>query len=158
MLEGEIGDGINIESLGWKRTPIGDPSGTFYNFKIYMGYTENDELGENFNNNYSSSRIEVFNRSNFTISGNPEEWVTLDLDTHFFYNGTDNLIIEYEWSSATSESFYIYHWSTGSNRAVRGDYGSSTGVLSQDIQHMQLIGSLSLDSETFARIKVELGN
>ncbi|MBN1435236.1 hypothetical protein JW921_10785 [Candidatus Fermentibacterales bacterium] len=152
-LEEEIGQPITIEELGWKRTPGGAGSASFTNFAIYMGYCETDELGETYLENYvPGTRTLVLDRPTYTISGDVDEWITETLDVPFWYDGSDNLIIEYEWGTGTG-SVYIYAWDTGTFRALTGGYGSSTGSLLTVAHYQQLIGQLGLDPSTLAGMK-----
>lgn len=154
MLDSEIGNAITIQDLDWKRAPSGTSTATFNNFKIYMGYSTLDVLGNTFLNNYiSGSRTLVFSRSSYTVNADANQWFTTTLDTPFFYNGSNNLIIEFEWSSGT-ESVYIWHWPTGSIRGISGPYGSPDADESEpNIPHLRLSGTLDMGSATFAEIK-----
>ena len=155
-LEEEISTPLLIEQLGWLRTPGGSGSASFTNFTIHMGYCSTDELGEGFFQNYDpGTRILVFERSDYTISGEVDEWIVEDLDTPFWYDGTGNLIIEYEWETGGG-SGYIYAWDPGTYRALTGGYGSSSGSLLTIAHYQQLIGSLGLEPTSFGAIKASL--
>lgn len=155
MLSSEIGDAMKIETLSWKRHFSGDPQGTFNDYSLYMGLCSNDELGVNFDDNYiSGTRILVMSSSPYTTpSANPNEWFDNILDTPFWYNGEDNLIIEVEWSSG-SGSLYSWHWDSGGQRCVIGPYGASSGSETiHNVPNLKLNGVLSLPSSTFGAIK-----
>lgn len=157
MLASDIGNAIEIESFSWKRHVSGDPQGTYYDLKIYMGLGSSSELGLNFDDNYiGGTRILVLSSSYYTTTSvGPNEWFDVTFDTPFWYNGEDNLIIEIEWSSAAgSDALYTWHWNGGSNRCVFGRYGTSTALLhSSNVPNIRLNGTLSLSSSTFAQIK-----
>lgn len=156
-LEEEIATSMLVEQLGWLRTPGGSGSASFTNFSIYMGYCSTDELGENFLQNYDpGTRTLVFERSDYTISGEVDEWITETLDTALWYDGSGNLLIEYEWETGTG-SLYIYAWDPGTYRALLGAYGSSTGSLMTIAHYQQLIGPVGLESTSFGAIKASLG-
>jgi hypothetical protein len=156
VLDSEIGTAMDINTLAWKRTPIGDPSATLDEIEIYMGLCATDELGTTFEDNYiPGTKTLVFSSSPFTISADPEEWAEVTLDTPFWYNGSDNLIIEVTWPNG-SGSFYVYKWSSGSDRSLESGYGGTTGTLSQDVSHLQLIGDVGLEPSTFAEVKASL--
>jgi len=155
VLASELGDAIEIESLSWNRFPSGDPMATFNDCKIYMGLCSSNELGTTFDDNYiSGTRTLVLSSSSFaTTPVGPNEWFDTVLDTPYWYNGTDNLIIEVEWSSG-SGSLYSWNWNGGSNRSLIGVYGQSTGLeLSTNVPNLRFNGTLSLTNSTFARIK-----
>jgi hypothetical protein len=157
VLDSEINNAIQIQSVGWKRSPVGVDAATFQDFKIYMGYSTNDQLSGTFQNNYiSGTRTLVFSRGTYAVvAGGSGNWFTTTLDTPFWYNGSNNLIIEFEWSTG-SGSLYIYHWTAGTDRAIYGGYGSTTADgFETTIPHLQLNGTLDLQPETFASIKTE---
>ncbi|MBN1434547.1 hypothetical protein JW921_07295 [Candidatus Fermentibacterales bacterium] len=154
MLEEEIGSAMYITSLAWKRTPLGDPSSSFDDMKIYLGLCDSDVLGTDFESNYvPGTKTLVFSEAPFTISAGADEWAVIELDTPFWYNGQDNLIVEVTWPDGAG-TFYVYRWATGSDRTLEAPYGSSTGMTGQEVPHMQLIGDLGLDGCSFGRLKV----
>ncbi len=154
MLASEIGDAIEIETLSWKRSLGGDPQSTFNDYSLYMGLCSSDVLSENFDDNYiPGTRILVMSSSPYTTpSADPNEWFDNILDTSFWYNGEDNLIIEIEWSSGTG-SLYTWHWDSTYTRCVIGAYGSSNGEFSDLVPNIRLNGVLSLSNTTFGQIK-----
>ena len=154
FLEEEIGEAMEITELGWKRTPGGIGSASFTSFRIYMGYCSSDELGESFPDNFDpGTRIRVLDRPSYSISGEVEQWITQTLDTPFYYNGSGNLIIEYEWETGTG-NVYIYGWATETGRGLLGGYGSSTGSPLMLAHYQQLIGELGLAPVSFGEAKL----
>lgn len=151
-----MGNAMTISALKWKRvTGFGENNTNLQDFKIYMGYSTLDVLGTNFTNNFvPGSRTLVYSRDPLTITGvAPETWFTTTLDTPFFYNGTNNLLIEIEWSVG-SNSIYIYHWDAVLGRSVVSQsYGTPTGDLDAIVPHLILSGTLDLESSTFGSIK-----
>jgi hypothetical protein len=159
VLDSDINNAIQIESVSWKRSPIGVDAATFVDFKIYMGYSTNDQLSGTFLDNYMpGTRTLVFSRPNYpVVAGGPGNWFTTTLDTPFWYSGTNNLLIEFEWSDGEG-SIYAYHWNAGTDRAVYGAYGSTTGDgFEATIPHLQLNGTLALEPESFGSIKAGFG-
>ena len=155
VLASEIGDAINIDSFSWKRAVSGDPQGTFYDMKVYMGLCSSDELGSTFDDNYiSGTRIQVLSASPYTSpTVGPNEWFEFVFDTPFWYNGQDNLLIEVEWSSGAG-SLYTMHWNAGTNRSMYALYGGATALsLRSTAPNLRLDGTLSLENSTFGRIK-----
>ena len=145
---------MTLNALSWHRTSVGSASANFSNFQIFVGHGASDELGTNFEDNYiAGTRTLVYSATSQTLFAQAEEWVTIDLDTPFDYNGIDNLIVEINWSGG-SGTFYTYKWQTGTNRCLTGaNPGSTTGSLSTQIGQIRLDLPLALESTTFAAIK-----
>ena len=155
VLASEIGDAIEIESLSFKRHFSGHSQGTYNDYSLYMGLCSSDELGTNFDDNYiPGTRILVMSSSSYTTpSAAPNEWFDNILDTSFWYNGVDNLIIEIEWSSGTG-SLYTWHWDASGQRCIIGPYGASIeSEISSVMPNIKLNGVLSLSNSTFGQIK-----
>jgi hypothetical protein len=157
VLSSEIGDAMEIESISFNRFPSPDDRANFNDMVIHMGLCDSDELTAVFADNYvSGTKTEVMSASSYmTESVAVGEWYTFDLDTPYWYNGQDNLLIEVEWSSG-SGSLYSWSWDTGSDRKIYGDYGSTSAPsqnIGGNVPTMQLDGTLSLDQSTFGRIK-----
>ncbi len=159
MLDDEIGSAFTIETFSLKRHSAGStPAPTdLFDFAIYMGLCENDYLGANFDANFvPGTRTLLFSRDSLHIEVNPNELLTLDLDTPYWYNGQDNLLIEILWSSGEetgSECVYTWHWNTGAMRCASGLYSASSGSLTSIIPWMQLTGSSALEACTFGEVK-----
>ena len=154
----EIGMPVLIESLAWKKTTSGTPSASLDDFKIYMGYCASDELGTVFEDNYvPGTKTLVFQGNPFVLSGSPDQWMPLDLDTPFLFDNSQNLIIDVEWSDG-SGTVYVYHWDSGSGRSLSSDYGSPSGYVQNIVSHMQLTGSeTAVEETTFGGLKAFLG-
>lgn len=150
MLGSEINNAMTITDIAFRHT-----SGTavmFDHFTVYMGPAAGGSLGNNFDANYSGSRITVYDHANpsFTPSGG---WTTIPLDTSYFYNGTGNLIIEIAWPHGDME-LYAGYWSTpGVNRTLTSSYGSPTGDAFDFCPNLKLTGTMSLSPMTFGAIK-----
>jgi hypothetical protein len=67
---------------------------SYERFEIWMDHTQNPGLSTTFANNLTNPTL-VFNRSPGTISWVGGTWFALTLDTPFFANGQDNLVIEF---------------------------------------------------------------
>lgn len=159
VLDSDINSAVQIESISWKRSTIGVDSGIFTNFKIYMGYSTLDQLGDTFSANYiQGTRTLVYSNPSYqVVAGGPNNWFTTTLDTPFWYSGNNNLIIEFEWSTGAG-SIYAWHWAAGPNRAIFGAYGSDTSDGSENsIPHMMINGPVGLQSETLGSIKATFG-
>ncbi|MCK5064232.1 MAG: hypothetical protein KAQ97_03045 [Candidatus Fermentibacteraceae bacterium] len=162
MLKEEIGDAMDISAISCNRYSPGETvEGTFYDFSIYLALFDQDEIGSTFSENYiEGTRICVFSRDTMTISNSPNEWVQFDLDIPFWFNGTDNLIVEFLWSSAETDDscMYTWHWNTGTIRSINGEYESPTGTMSSLVIMFLFEGDLQLNSSTFGSIKALLGS
>ena len=145
---------MTIDALSWHRTSTGSASASFNNFEIYLGHAASDELGTTFEDNYiTGTKVLVYENTSVTLTANPEEWVTLNLDTPFDYNGTDNLIMEILWSGG-SGTFYTYKWQTGANRCLTAPNPAlPTGSLTTQMCQLRLELPLALENMTFAAIK-----
>lgn len=152
----ELGSAIEIHSLSFQIF-----SGTKVHLdalQIYMGLTDATELQTEFDSNYiSGTKTLVYDHSDLWLNaGAPGEWLTIDLDNSFWYNGSDNLIMEFDWPGG-SESIYVWGWVGQVNRSVAGMYGNTAGDASWESLLMRLNGTLALESTTFGAIKATLG-
>ncbi len=159
MHDDEIGIPLLIESISWKKTTTGTPSASLDDFKIYMGYCATDELGTVFDDNYvPGTKTLVFQADPFSLSGDQDQWMPVDLDASFVYDNTENLIVDIEWSDG-SGTVYVYHWDSGTERSLSSDYGSPSGVVQTIVAHMQLIGTeIAIEETTFGGLKAFLGS
>jgi hypothetical protein len=157
-LASEMPGAMNIETIAWQRGTGGSASGTYNSFKLYMGLCASDELGAAFDDNYiPGSRILVYETPSQTMSADPDQWMTIALDTPYWYNGTDNLILELEWTGGVN-MFYTYWWETGTNRSVIAESASApSGTIGTSMSELQGTGSLGLDAVTFGEVKFLLG-
>jgi len=154
MLDEEIGSPLSIESLGWMAAPGSNSSASYNNFEIYMGLCDADVLTSNFENNYiSGTRTLVFSNPSLAVNATVGGWFTLNLDSPFEYNGTDNLLVEIVWESGTN-SIYVYKWNTGTVRSLKGaSFSAETGVIGSDVYMIDLISSQGFSQESVAWIK-----
>jgi len=155
VLAEEIGSAIRIDALSFQRSVGGEPLGTFNDFKMYMGLSDGDQLSTNYMDNYiDGTRTQVLAADPYVNgAASPNQWFEVQLDTPYWYNGQDNLIIEVEWSSGAG-SLYTWQWNGGTDRCLIGPYGASTGDYTDAIvPHLILDGTLSLESGTFGAIK-----
>jgi len=156
----EIGDAIEVSSIGWHRATGGTATATFNKFRIFVGYCPNDMLGTNFMDNYiEDTRTEVHFSSSITVAEGGEEWFYIDLDTPFWYDGTQNLILEVVWESG-SGSVHNYFFDTAGTpmRLKSAEPDSETGFLSSLRCQFMLVGTEQLENGTFASVKVLLGS
>ena len=153
---------MDISALSCQRfTPGETVEGTFYDFEIYLGLTDQEMLSSTFENNWlPETRQLVFHRDTMTISNSPEEWVNFAFDQGFWYNGEDHLIVEVMWSSADTDDscMYTWHWNTGSIRSINGEYSNPTGTMGSLLIMFKFQGELLFSPDTFAGIKSTLGS
>ena len=155
-LASEMNGAMTIGSVSWQRGgSSGSPTGFYNNFQLFMGVSAEAGLGNNFEGNYiPGTRTLVYETPSQTMSAGPDEWMTITLDTPFWYNGTDNLLVELQWVGG-SNMFFTYKWNTGANRALENktDIYSPTGNLSQNMSELMFDGPLNLTRHTFGAIK-----
>jgi hypothetical protein len=154
VLDEEIGGATTIDGLSWQKSPYGATTGTFNQFRIYMGYCASDELGTVFDANYiSGTKTMVHYASSVTLSAAPEGWDTINLNTPFEYDGSENLIIEIQWTGGTG-SFYEYVFDGGPNRCLKASTASSTtGIILSRLFMVELEWPTAFERDTFGSIK-----
>ena len=147
---------MTINEIGWQRGgSAGSASGYYNSFKLYVGLASVSELSNTFSDNYiPGSRTLVYETNTQVMSAAPDEWVHIALDTPFWYNGEDNLIVELEWVGG-SNMFYTYMWETGVNRGLmnKSNINSPTGTLYTRMSELAFTGTMALEQETFGSIK-----
>lgn len=160
VLDEQIGTAMEITSISWMYISL-LPEAACENFTMHLGYCPDDTLDLDFESNYApGSKTLVFSANPLQITApGSGEWVTIALDEPFWYNGADNLIIDCQWNNAGDDnSFYAAQWASGKNSCV---YEYSTPQYSHtrstEVPYMILTGTLGLESETFASVKILLG-
>ncbi len=156
----EIGDAIEISSLGWHRGSGGTDTASFNNFRIYLGYCPEEFLGTNFMDNYvEGTRTLVHKSTSITVAQGTEDWFYIDLDDPFWYNGEGSLILEVVWDNG-SGSVHNYFFDTAGTpmRLKSAEPTAETGFLSSMRCQFMLVGTQQLETGTFASVKVLLGS
>ena len=152
---------MTVESIAFQRTDWGEPTvtGNLEHFEIYMGLGDSDILGTGFEENYiEDSRYLVYSSNPQILSAGYNEWIQFDLDTPFWYNGQNNLVIEVMWSwGEPGDHLLTWGWAA-SGRSVFGYYGSPGGEYEDKVPYMGLNGTMLLRPATFGSIKAELGS
>lgn len=147
---------MTINQIGWQRGgSSGSPSGYYNNFELYIGLASESELSDTFDDNYiPGTRTLVYKTTTQVMSAGPDEWMIITLDTPFWYNGADNLIVELEWVGG-SNMFYTYMWETGTSRGLmnKSDVSAPTGTLYTRMSELMFDGPLALEQGTFGSIK-----
>lgn len=159
-MQEDIGFPFIINSITYKRA--GGAYGWAGDFSIKMAHVSIDELSETFSNNYEPGSLqEVVFIDSLPLYGAPGSTLTIEFDEPFYYNGTDNLLIDIYYPLGMVEAA-VYNWEAGPSRCVMDmftPYGSagSTGELVSKLPYMILEGELELAGLTFGRIKLILG-
>ncbi len=158
VLSSEMGSAMEIQSISFRRYPSPESQGTYTDFTMYMGLCSSDELVATFDDNWiPGTKTEVMSASSYTTETVAVgDWFTFNLDTPYWYNGQDNLLIEVNWSDGSTGSLYSWSWDTGTDRKIYGLYGSTMAPpanINGNVPTMQINGALSLDQSTFGRIK-----
>ncbi|RKZ05978.1 hypothetical protein DRQ25_14955 [Candidatus Fermentibacteria bacterium] len=147
---------MTISQIGWQRGgSSGAATGNYNSFKLYVGLASASELSSTFADNYiTGTRTLVYETASQAMSAGPDEWVNITLDSQFWYNGVDNLIVELEWVGGAN-MFYTYMWETGVNRGLmnKSDINASTGTLATKMSQLMFDGTLALEPQTFGTIK-----
>jgi hypothetical protein len=147
---------MTISSVSWQRGgSSGSASGTYNSFKLYMGLAAGTELTDTYDSNYvPGTKTLVYQTASQTMIADPDQWMTIALDTPYWYDGTSGLIFELQWEGGVN-MFYTYMWDTGTNRGLmnKTDITSPTGTLSTSMSELMFDGVLSLGTSTFGAIK-----
>jgi hypothetical protein len=121
----------------------GTTSEETYTVSVNLGHATVTTLASDYAANYSDSPVTVANAVSFTVPANVPSnsyvWIPLP-DAVFTYNGTDNLILEFDVTAATGDTGFTMH-AHGSGD-VRWIYGlSDASVINSDttnIGHIEL--------------------
>ncbi|MCK5117053.1 MAG: hypothetical protein KAR44_10665 [Candidatus Aegiribacteria sp.] len=155
-LSSEMSGAMTISQISWQRGgSSGAASGNYNNFKLYVGLASVSELTDTYADNYiPGTRTLVYQTASQVMSAGTDEWVTITLDTPFWYNGVDNVIVELEWVGGAN-MFYTYMWETGANRGLmnKTSVGAPTGTLSTKMSELMFDGDMALEQHTFGYIK-----
>ncbi len=147
---------MTISQIGWQRGgSSGSATGNYNSFKLYVGLASVSELSNRYEDNYIlGTRTLVYQSASQVMSAGPDEWMTITLDTPFWYNGVDNVIVELEWVGGVN-MFYTYMWETGASRGLmnKADVSAPTGTLSTKMSHLMFEGTMALEQHTFGYIK-----
>jgi hypothetical protein len=100
--------------------------GTYLNFRLKMGLTTRPSCTSTFSSHYDvAGPVTVYYKPGwYTIWGSHMNWMDFQLDTPFDYDGTSNLVIEFEWdaiSGANMGSLNGGPWSHTSYYRLRGN-------------------------------------
>ena len=149
---------MTINSVRWHKNPLTSTDAEDEGFSIYMGLCSSDQLStSSYDGNYISGTKTLVYSNNHLVVDMADEWAEITLDDSYWYNGTDNLIIEIQWENAShSNSYFVHEWLAGDNRCIFTQLTPDTNSY-EYLPHMIFVGAASLENSTFAGIKVEVG-
>jgi hypothetical protein len=155
-LASEMDGPMTIGEISWQRAgSYGSETGHYYGFRLYMGVAADSELTNTFADNYvHGTRTLVYSTAAQQMTALPDQWMSILLDTPYYYNGTEDLVIELEWVGG-SNMFYTYLWDTGTNRGLmnKSDVGSPIGELYTTMSELMFAPASALEERTFGSIK-----
>ena len=128
------GLGIQVGNLTLEET---------YTVSVNLGHATVTTLASDYAANYSDSPVTVANAVSFTVPANVPAnsyvWIPLP-DAVFTYNGTDNLILEFDVTAATGDTAYTYHdHGSGDVRLIYGPSDASVIMpVTTAIHHIKL--------------------
>jgi len=147
------GLGIQVGNLTLEET---------YTVSVNLGHANVSTLSLDYAANYSGSPVTVANAVSFTIPANvPADsyvWIPLP-DAVFTYNGTDNLILEFDVTAATGDTWFSFHdHGSGDDRLIYGPSDASV-IMPVDvaIHHIKLrfnggmVDVITAEDETWIR-------
>ena len=108
----EIGSAGNIYSIAWNCAATA--SLTLSNVKIYLGTTPNSTITSTSDWLPMSDLTLVYEGNNVAI-GSSTGWETYTLNTPFYYNGTDNLVVVVSKTAGSYSSSIKYYYTSVTN-------------------------------------------
>ena len=113
--------------------------GTFKEFSLKLCPTPRSALVADFTANYDGrTPTVVYYDPAFTPSPVPYTWYGFDLQTPFYYNGVDNLIMEVRWKGRDGTPSFVTYWSRATARCVMS-VGAAEPPLVYDFIHYMRI-------------------
>jgi hypothetical protein len=156
----DIGFPCTIESITYVRPNGG--YGWAGGFSMKMAHVSIDELSETFADNFTPGTLEeVAFIDSLPLYGGAGSQLTIQFDQPFYYNGTDNLLIDIHYPDGMVEAG-VYNWTAGPARNVcsifpPGGSPDPSGDLSNMVPYMILECEMALGACTFGHIKIILG-
>lgn len=161
VLQEELGQPFVIGSITYVFC-WGEEFSFVNDFQLSMAHVEIDQLSSVFAENYEPGTLQqvFFCDSLFLCNGYGNQ-LTIELDNPFYYNGTDNLLIDIYYPTGYCYS-QVYNWEAGMNRALLdfifgSGSGGPTGELFEYLPFMVIEEYEDLSQNTFGGIKVILG-
>jgi hypothetical protein len=108
-------------------------SGTFYGAKIYFCHTTATSLSTTFDDNYAGNTpVLVVSRSALPLNWAENAWNQIGFGGWFAYNGTDNLLIEIRWESASGALITSTTYPTNGVTLLGSSVDATTGYAMSD--------------------------
>ncbi len=114
------------------------------NLSIRMAHSSNESLGTIYESNRIDPWVEVLSRPTYKMASERKgEWVEIDLDNLFEYNGEDNMVVDIRWRGGhakywginlTVDTSVTYYGGLG-----YADYDAVTGTTVQWMHNIQTI-------------------
>ncbi|MCD6382857.1 MAG: hypothetical protein J7L88_00140, partial [Thermoplasmata archaeon] len=99
----------------------------YNNFKVYLANTTKSSLSSTFSSNYHGNLVLVYSVSSFRPT-NQNGWIPIDIDDIFYFNNTENLLVEIRWSGDNGQNIRMGFGYGSPNRPTV--YASSTTATS----------------------------
>lgn len=133
-----------VDKLGFQMSSSSPAYVILENFSIRMAHSTNDTLDANYASHTATPWVEVFNKSSYNISGNSTpEWVIIDINNIFTYNGINNLLVDIRFYGVGNPGvimFWCTNLTAGVNCCVYGlSYSASIGTANEYRTNMQFI-------------------
>jgi hypothetical protein len=97
----------------------------FGDLKIYMSHKSDELSGNSYSDNYGFDRTLVFSGAlDWHHPADSEDWMGIELDTAFVYDGTSNLVLDISYTDYSVTSTYTY-----SACMFQYEYSSSAGQM-----------------------------
>jgi hypothetical protein len=133
-----------VDKLGFQMWSSSPAYVILENFSIRMAHSTNDTLDANYTSHTATPWVEVFNKSSYNISGNSTpEWVIIDINNIFTYNGINNLLVDIRFYGVGNPGvmmFWCTNLTAGVNCCVYGtSYSASIGTAQEYRTNMQFI-------------------
>ncbi|MFW5898739.1 MAG: DNRLRE domain-containing protein, partial [Candidatus Saliniplasma sp.] len=88
----------DIEKIKFQGFEIGPDWAVVENLTVKMAHSNNETLSTNFSVHNIDPFVEVLSRSRYNVSSSGRsQWIEIEMDDVFPYNGEDHLLIEIDW-------------------------------------------------------------
>ncbi|OPX32122.1 MAG: hypothetical protein B1H09_01215 [Gemmatimonadaceae bacterium 4484_173] len=150
---------VEITAMGYMPSEYSSKTGSYYDFSILVGYTDLDELDPRFDQNWSSTPVEVYSEPQLELSGIAGGvWIMFDFEQPFQYDASSNLLYEFTWNGPIDppdSKIYSMNWEDEVNSVVTASSpDSSSGYPTTVKPNILFITSEAfLEAQTFAGIK-----
>ncbi len=117
-------------------------SNRFDDLRIYLCHATVSDLTTTYSSNYKTGHqpLKVMDLTSLDLDGASGSWLEFDIDDTFYYNGTDNLLIEFRWrGDEDNEAIDIrFDDTTHYGRVYSWDDTDTTGSRDQKTPNLKL--------------------